>query len=555
MAEVDVELRIALEDERTLVFELTSLRFGFHRAPMGQTRLNVAPRQHLDLLFTDLSQLARRGAASYSTQDQAEVGVKIEAFGQRLYRDLLPEDLKRAYRRIRQQKAEELLSLLITSDEPWIPWELVKPFERGTPTEDSLDDPFFCEQFALTRWLAGASPSRQLEVKTIALVAPTSGLSYVQRERSYIDGLAQRAPQVRVLPPIGAVSAVRAGLREGTAQLWHMACHGSFAGISPDRSAVQLDGGELRAEEIVGPVEQGIAQAQPLVLLNACHTGRQDFALIGLGGWTQQFVRAGASAFIGTQWEAHDALAAEFAVALYEALWSGQTLGQAAHAARQAVKRLDATNPTWLAYAVYGHPGLQIWLAGQTGPQQVVAPQVELRPLPPDTSQTTPAPATTSTRSVQPASDAPATQPADDFVYDAFVSYSAQTADRAWVHDYLVPKLEAEGLRIYLDERDFQPGVDRIDEIERAVVESRRTIAVLSQSYMQDNFQNMQDLMAQTLGTEEGKYRLLPIRFERDVELPLRLRMLQPLYRADLEQKAQFWQKLITAIRTLPTRR
>lgn len=555
MAEIDLELRITLEDERTLAFELTSQSLGYHRTPMGRKSLNVAPRQHLDLLFDDLSQLARGSGVRYSALDQSEVGSKIAAFGQLLYRDLLPDDLKRAYRRIRQRRAEQPLTLLITSDEPWIPWELVKPFERGTETEAAIDDPFFCEQFALTRWLAGVGLRRQLEVSAIALVAPASDLSYVQRERAYIDGLARRAPRARVLPPIGAAPAVRAGLREASAQLWHMACHGNFASATPDRSAVQLDGGDLRAEEIVGPVEQGISQSQPLVLLNACHTGRQDFALTGLGGWAQQFVRAGASAFIGTQWEAHDALAAEFAVALYEALWSGKTLAQASHAARQAIKRQDAANPTWLAYAIYGHPDLRVWLAGQTGPEQIVAPQLDLRPLPPDSSQPTPAPSTAATRSASPAPAAPASQPADGFVYDAFVSYRGEDPDRSWVQDQLVPTLEAAGLRICLDTRDFAYGVDHLKEMERAVVGSRRTIAVLSNKYLEGDFEEVQHVMAQTLGIYEGQYRLLPLLFDSNVDLPLRIKMLKPLDRSDLERQAQAWQRLIAAIRTLPTRR
>lgn len=554
MAEIDLELRITLENERTLTFELTSDRFGYYRTAMGQTLLNAAPRQHLDPLFEDLSQLARRGGVGSSALDQAEISTKIAAFGQRLYQNLLPGDLKRAYRRIRRQHGEQPLSLLITSDEPWIPWELVKPFERGTPDAEALDDLFFCEQFALTRWLAGGSLPRRLEVQTIALVAPSSGLSYVQRERSYIDGLAQRAPQARVLPPIGAASAVRAGLGQATAQLWHMACHGNFAGATPDRSAVLLDGGELRAEEIVGPVEQGIAQSQPLVMLNACHTGRQEFALIGLGGWAQQFVRAGASAFIGTQWEAHDALAAEFAVALYEALWSGQTLGQAAHTARQAIKQRDAANPTWLAYAVYGHPNLRVWLAGQTGPERAFMPREELRPLPPDASRLMPNSTTTATRSIEPPTATPASMPPDDFVYDAFVSYHGEDPDRAWVEDQLVPTLEAAGLRILLD-RDLAYGAAHLTEMERAVVESRRTIAVLSNTYLAGNFEDVQNVMAQTLGIEAGQYRLLPLIFDPDVALPLRIRMLKPLTRADLERQPQTWQRLIAAIRTLPTRR
>jgi hypothetical protein len=558
MLDTDLELRITLEDDRELAFELNSsvAGLGYYRSPMGRVRLSAAPRQHLDLLFGELSQLSRQRAERYSALEQSEISAQIAGVGQRLYRDLFPEELKRAYRQLRRQRAERPLSLLISSDEPWIPWELVKPFERVAETGELIDDPFFCEQFALTRWLAGWPLVDRLEIAAVALVSPASDLAFVQRERSYIAGLAERAPQTQVLPPIGSASAVRAQLSAGIAQLWHLACHGSFNSDTPDRSALRLDGGDLRAEEIVGPVELGVAQSRPLVMLNACHTGRQDFALTGLGGWAQQLVRAGASGFIGTQWEANDALAAEFAVALYEALWLGQPLGQAAHAARQAIKRQDATNPTWLSYAVYGHPGLRTWLSSQIAPQPELSPQPQPRPLPPDHSSPSVS-NTATTRSLDPATIAvlTPTPPPDDFRYDAFVSYRDEEPDRGWVRNQLVPALDAAGLRICLDVRDFDPGVPALDEMARAIEQSRRTIAVLSNGYVAGNFEEVQSVMAQTLGIEAGQYRLLPVRFQRDAQLPLRIRMLWPLDLADLQRQPQALHKLIAAIRTLPARR
>jgi hypothetical protein len=62
-------------------------------------------------------------------------------------------------------------------------------------------------------------------------------------------------------------------------------------------------------------------------------------------------------------------------------------------------------------------------------------------------------------------------------------------------------------------------------------------------------------VMAQTLGIEAGQYRLLPVRFQRDAQLPLRIRMLWPLDLADLQRQPQALHKLIAAIRTLPARR
>ena len=55
--------------------------------------------------------------------------------------------MKDAYRQWR----DSVESLLITSDEPWIPWELLNPYE-------DRDDEFFCLQFRLARRLANAAP-------------------------------------------------------------------------------------------------------------------------------------------------------------------------------------------------------------------------------------------------------------------------------------------------------------------------------------------------------------------------------------------------------------
>ena len=57
-----------------------------------------------------------------------------------------------------------------------------------------------------------------------------------------------------------------------------------------------------------------------------------------MGGWAARFVRAGASAFIGSLWEVNDELAAKFAIKFYTELLAGQTLGDAFHAARAHIR-------------------------------------------------------------------------------------------------------------------------------------------------------------------------------------------------------------------------
>ena len=65
------------------------------------------------------------------------------------------------------------------------------------------------------------------------------------------------------------------------------------------------------------------------------------------------FMRANAGAFIGSLWEIRDGTAPEFAEELYTRLLAGQELG---YAVTELRKNAADGDPTWLAYAVYGHP-------------------------------------------------------------------------------------------------------------------------------------------------------------------------------------------------------
>lgn len=101
--------------------------------------------------------------------------------------------------------------------------------------------------------------------------------------------------------------------------------------------------------------------------------------------------------------------------------------------------------------------------------------------------------------------------PVDDSRYDAFVSYRRTDRDRAWVEGKLVPALEALGLRLCLAHRDFRLGASRIREMERAVEQSRYTLAVLTPDYLAGAFEEFQSLIAQHAGLEQRAPRLIPL--------------------------------------------
>ena len=121
---------------------------------------------------------------------------------------------------------------------------------------------------------------------------------------------------------------------------------------------------------------------------------------------------------------------------------------------------------------------------------------------------------------------APAPLPAGDFTYDLFISYRHQEPDKSWVRKVLLPALEAEGLRACIDYRDFRLGAPLVVEMARAVEQSRYTLAVLSPAYLTSSFAELENVLAEHLGLEQGQRRLLAVmRQECQPRLGLRARL------------------------------
>jgi hypothetical protein len=109
------------------------------------------------------------------------------------------------------------------------------------------------------------------------------------------------------------------------------------------------------------------------------------------------------------------------------------------------------------------------------------------------------------------------------FAYDAFISYRQREPGRSWVRNVLVPQLEAAGVRVCADYRCFRLGEPFVTEMERAVEQSRFTVAVLTPAYFESGFTEFENVLADHLALEEQAKRLLMVRRE-DCEAPARLR-------------------------------
>lgn len=116
--------------------------------------------------------------------------------------------------------------------------------------------------------------------------------------------------------------------------------------------------------------------------------------------------------------------------------------------------------------------------------------------------------------------------PADDFVYDVFISYRHQEPDKPWVRKTLQPHLEAEALRVCIDYRDFRLGAPLVLEMARAVEQSPYTLAILSPTYLTSNFAELENVLAEHLGLEKTQRRLVAVlREECTPRLSIRARL------------------------------
>ncbi len=123
--------------------------------------------------------------------------------------------------------------------------------------------------------------------------------------------------------------------------------------------------------------------------------------------------------------------------------------------------------------------------------------------------------------------------PKDDqgFRYDAYISYVDTNPDSSWVWDTLVPRLERDGLRVAVSGASGDPGVPVVVNAERGIQQAKRTLIVLSQAYLEDNMADFETVVAQSMGIQEGAYRLLPVKIGPidEARRPTRLGMLATL--------------------------
>ena len=302
-----------------------------------------------------------------NSDDDDAFTAELRAYGGSLFNELFPHEL----RTILWEHRYKLTNILVISNEPFIPWELVHPKpprQVGMPEETR-----FFGQMGLVRWVFTNFPPRKIKIRPgrAAYVIPNypNKLYYLpqaQEESRYLEKTFNAQP---VEPKS---KSVRRLLQTGAFDLLHFAGHGEADQNSIGDSKLLMQGRIEKKKYIHDYLSATTVKEfshlssqdknRPMVVLNACQIGRQGQLLTSTSGFAPSFLRAGAGAFIGPLWMVGDQSARVFVEAIYKELLSGKTLSEATVEAREKSREESrgTSDVTWLAYAVYGHPKMTI---------------------------------------------------------------------------------------------------------------------------------------------------------------------------------------------------
>jgi len=345
-------------------YDLDAPGVGFTRAyesrPIGQDR-----DAYVRGLFARIEQVWRD-----SDEDTAAFQEQLRAFGGQLLDELMPFELQRDLWNLR----DRLAHIVVLSTEPFIPWELIHL--KDPDTGQLPAETWFLAQLGLVRWLwQPQTPGRYSNVRLPERLQvrhararyvipeyphPAWQLPAAAAERAFLE----QHLNARSVPPHHAE--VLALLRDPDGpegfDLLHFAGHGQASSHDIADAQLLLEGRMERGQYRPEPLRVTVAaqnfrvtsQPGPVVVLNACQTGRLGRQLASIGGFAQAFLGGGAGAFISSLWSVGDAPAGIFVQELYRQLLRGVTMAEAVKRAREEARRCG--DATWLAYTAYAHP-------------------------------------------------------------------------------------------------------------------------------------------------------------------------------------------------------
>jgi multiple sugar transport system ATP-binding protein len=340
-----IDMREPEEGEYTLevVFErvLNAYRFQL-RSDIGENW----PSMYSDPLEGALWQTYSAVMSNLNTQarnanqlSEFAQGEWLKGMGATLYKSLVPSELKQAL----WENRNNIKYLNILSRAEPMPWELLY---ISNPAGTAGGE-FIADAATVTRWRYGPPAGRQISKKNPYFVLPNGSPTKAQEEVTYARkklGVGNIVDQLDDLLLL---------LIAGQFSLLHFASHNVANPTTTGGLYIPFGSSKFDIAFMGAWSKNQFRSQHPLVFMNSCTSGGAVPLYTDMAGWAEKFLEAGCGAFIGSLWEIRDASALTFAEHFYDEFTGGKNLGESIRAARSVLKRSD---PTYLAYTLYGNP-------------------------------------------------------------------------------------------------------------------------------------------------------------------------------------------------------
>jgi len=131
----------------------------------------------------------------------------------------------------------KIKSIQIISHETSIPWEIIKPYN------ETDEDEFWCEKYAISRWYDGIDTKQKSTINSIKVIQPKdTNLTGAKEEVKWISRFAKEAKVKVLTPPASTNADVLKSLKEGGFDLLHISTHGHYSEKNPDSSIIEVYG-------------------------------------------------------------------------------------------------------------------------------------------------------------------------------------------------------------------------------------------------------------------------------------------------------------------------
>lgn len=262
---------------------------------------------------------------------------------------------------------EEFCSIQFVTDEPFVPWEIMRPV--GKHGSADLSGELLAIKHGVGRWIAKSSCYLPQEFRIASMAAFVSDyadvpsvnpkLPWAKREGAFLQ-----ADFGAKLEPLKK-DPILDFLENGRAQSLHFACHGKMYPTSPLQSLLILEDDTSYFTPLIiarQEVRDGVGQQHPIVFLNACQLGGAGTSLSLVSGFPAAFLDAGAGAVISPLWTVNDEHAASVTEEFYKEAFRNpdKTLGETLQAIRKRWR--EEKHLTYLAYVLYGDPRAKVRL-------------------------------------------------------------------------------------------------------------------------------------------------------------------------------------------------